>query len=151
MMPLNQAFAAAMKFVRAHHKLLQQDVSTGLSQARISQLESGKNSATLETTRQVAQAMRMNTTSFVATVLAVHDKITPREVLNEAIRELESLGLLDVDISQYSPKSDHPVSQKSANTRAEVQKLKAAGHRHVDVVRMLGLGKLTVTRYWREE
>lgn len=150
-MSLRQAFAAAMKFVRAHHKLLQQEVSIGLSQARISQLESGKNSATLETTQQVAQAMRMTTTSFVATVLAAQNKTTPRQVLSEALKELESLGLLDVDISQYLPNSAHPVSQKSANTRAEVQKLKAEGHRHVDVARILGLGKSTVTRHWRDD
>jgi transcriptional regulator with XRE-family HTH domain len=151
MMSLRQAFAAAMKLLREHHKLLQQEVSTELSQARISQLESGQNSPTLETTQRVAEALRLTTTSFVATVVAVQEKITPRQVLNEALRELESLGLLDVDISQFSPKSTHPVSQKSANTRAEVQKLKAAGHRHVDVVRMLGIGKSTVTRYWRED
>lgn len=151
MMSLRQAFAAAMKFVRTHHKLLQQEVSIGLSQARISQLESGKNSATLETTQQVAQAMRMTTTSFVATVLAAQDKTTPRQVLSEALKELESLGLLDADICQYSPNSAHPVSQKSANTRAQVQKLKAEGHRHVDVARILGLGKSTVTRYWRDD
>lgn len=151
MMSLRQAFAAAMRFVRTHHKLLQQDVSTGLSQARISQLESGKNSATLETTQQVARALRMTTTSFVATVIAVQDKSTPRQVLSEAIDELDSLGLLDVEIAQYSPVSAHPVSQKSANTRGQVQKLKAEGHRHVDVARILGLGKSTVTRYWRDE
>ncbi|WP_422121092.1 helix-turn-helix domain-containing protein [Pseudomonas tremae] len=98
-----------MRFVRTHHKLLQQDVSTGLSQARISQLESGKNSATLETTQQVARALRMKTTSFVATVIAVQDKSTPCQVLRDALRELESLGLLDADIAQYSSVSAHHV------------------------------------------
>ncbi len=63
MMSLRLAFATAMKFVRAHRRLLQQDVSGGVTQARISQLESGKNSATLETTKQVAKAMHMATTS----------------------------------------------------------------------------------------
>nr|WP_122390091.1 helix-turn-helix transcriptional regulator [Pseudomonas amygdali] len=65
MMSLRLAFATAMKFVRAHRRLLQQDVSGGVTQARISQLESGKNSATLETTQQVAKAMGMTTNSFV--------------------------------------------------------------------------------------
>lgn len=150
-MSLRQAFAAALKFVRAHHKLLQQDVSSGVTQARVSQLESGKNSATLETTQQIAQAISMTTTSFVATVMAAQGKTTPRQVLNEALAELDAMGLLDADISEHVPDSSHPVSQKSANTRAQVQKLKAEGHRHVDVARILGLGKSTVTRYWREE
>lgn len=151
MMSLRQAFATALKFVRAHHKLLQQDVSSGVTQARVSQLESGKNSATLETTQQIAQAISMTTTSFVATVMAAQGKTTPRQVLNEALAELDAMGLLDADISEHVPDSSHPVSQKSANTRAQVQKLKAEGHRHVDVARILGLGKSTVTRYWREE
>lgn len=150
-MSLRQAFATALKFVRAHHKLLQQDVSSGVTQARVSQLESGKNSATLETTQQIAQAISMTTTSFVATVMAAQGKTTPRQVLNEALAELDAMGLLDADISEHVPDSSHPVSQKSANTRAQVQKLKAEGHRHVDVARILGLGKSTVTRYWREE
>lgn len=51
MMPVRQAFAVALRFVRAHHKLLQQDASSGVTQARISQLEFCKNSATLETTQ----------------------------------------------------------------------------------------------------
>lgn len=151
MMSLRQAFAAAMKFVRAHHKLLQQDISTGITQARVSQLESGKNAATLETTQQVAHAIGMTTTSFVVTVLAAQEQTTPRRILSEALEELDSLGLLDVDISRYAPDPRHPLSQKSANTRAQVQKLKAEGYRHVDVARILGLGKSTVTRYWREE
>jgi len=150
MMSLRQAFAAALKFVRTHHKLLQQDVSSGVTQARISQLESGKNGATLETTQQVAQAMRMTTTSFVVTVLAAQDKTTPRQVLSEALAELEALGLLDVDISEHVPDPSHPVTQKSANTREEVQKLKAEGHRHIEVARILGLSKSTVTRHWRK-
>lgn len=151
MMSLRQAFAAALRFVRAHHKLLQQDVSSCVTQARISQLESGKNSATLETTQQVAQAMRMTTTSFVVTVLAAKDRTTPRQILSEALAELETLGLLDVDISEHVPDPSHPVTQKAANTREQVQKLKAEGHRHVEVARMLGLSKSTVTRHWREE
>jgi transcriptional regulator with XRE-family HTH domain len=150
MMSLRQAFAAALRFVRAHHKLQQQDVSGGVTQARISQLESGKNSATLETTHQVAQALRMTTTSFVATVLAAQDKTTPRQVLDEALAELDTLGLLDVDISDHVRDSSHPVAQKSANTREQIQKLKAEGHRHIEVARILGLSKSTVTRHWRK-
>lgn len=151
MTSLRQAFAAALRFVRAHHKLLQQDVSSGVTQARISQLESGKNSATLETTQQVALALRMTTTSFLATVLAAEDKTTPRQILNKALAELEGLGLLDVDISEHVPDPSHPVTQKSANTREQVQKLKAEGHRHVEVARMLGLSKSTVTRHWKDD
>jgi len=151
MMSLRLAFATAMKFVRAHRRLLQQDVSGGVTQARISQLESGKNSATLETTQQVAKAMGMTTTSFVVTVLAAQGETTPRQILSEASAELEMLGLLDSDISQHAPNPGHPNVQKSANTRARVQKLKAEGHRHVDVARILGLGKSTVTRYWRDD
>ncbi|WP_439858311.1 helix-turn-helix domain-containing protein [Pseudomonas syringae] len=83
-------------------------MSTGLSQSRISQLESGKNSATLETTQQVARALRITTTSFVATIITVQDKSTPRQVLRDALRELESLGLLDADMAQYSSVSAHP-------------------------------------------
>lgn len=150
-MSLRQAFAAALKFVRAHHKLLQQDVSSGVTQARISQLESGKNSATLETTQQIARALRMTTASFVAIVLAGQEHTTPRQLLSEALAELEALGLLDIDISEHIPNPTHPVTQKSANTREQVQKLKAEGYRHVDVARILSLSKSTVTRHWRDE
>jgi transcriptional regulator with XRE-family HTH domain len=151
MMSLRQAFAAALKLVRAHHKLLQQDVSSGVTQARISQLESGKNSATLETTQQIAHAMCMTTTSFVATVLAAQHENTPRQILNEALAELDALGLLDVNVSEHVPELGHPVTQKSANTREHVQKLKTEGHRHSEVARILGLSKSTVTRHWRKD
>lgn len=65
----------------------------------------------------------MTTTSFVVTVLAAEGATTLRQIISEALAELELLGLLDSDIFQHAPNPGHPNVQKSANTRARVQKL----------------------------
>lgn len=148
-MSLRKAFAAALKFIRLHRGLLQQDLSGVISQSHISQLEAAKTSPTLEATQQIAEAIAVHPLSLNALVYATHSSVTPRELLRHVEAELESLGLLDSTIPDELMASDHPVSQKSALTREQVQAMKAKGLRQMDVVHALGLARSTVSRHWK--
>ncbi|WAH60641.1 helix-turn-helix domain-containing protein [Pseudomonas silvicola] len=146
-MSIRHAFAAALKRLRGRQNLLQQQLSSTVSQSHISQLEAGKTSPTLEASQKIAEALAVHPASLVIVTFAARDNLSPREILRLAEEELESLGLLDELVQREEP-SDHPVTTKSLRTRQHVQALKAKGLRQTDVVRELGIARSTVARHW---
>jgi transcriptional regulator with XRE-family HTH domain len=147
-MSIRQAFSSALKRLRARQKLLQQELTSTVSQSHISQLEAGKTSPTLEASHRIAEALSIHTASLLIVALASNDSLSPRQILKLAENELESLGLLDEVIQGDEEPSDHPVTLKSVRTREQIQALKAKGLRQTEVMRELGCARSTVARHW---
>lgn len=75
-------------------------------------------------------------------------KKSAREIFQTALQELEELALLDELLPEKPKKLKSPQMEDSEKKRVAVQKLKSKGHKQVEVVKMLGMPKSTVGRFW---
>lgn len=82
--------------------------------------------------------------------MAADSRATPRDVLLQAISELETLGLVDEIPPESADAMDstHPTSVRAAAIRAQVQELKSQGLKQIEVAKQLGLPRTTVQRHW---
>ena len=150
-MALREAFAAVLQLVRKRRNLSQHDIAGAVTQSHISQLEAVKTSATLETSKHLAQALELHAVSFLALVHAAEDQTTAREVLQLALSELDEMELLDTALPATPKKLVHPQRVSAEETWREVQQLKASGKSQNEIVTLLGLPRSTVGRHWHRK
>ena len=147
-MSLRMAYAAMLQFVRTRRGLLQQDIAVRVAHSHISQLEAVKTSASLEVHQDLAAALSLNPVTFLALVQASYEHKSAREILQTALQELEELALLDELLPDKPKKLKSPQMEDSERKREAVLKLKNEGYKQVEVVKMLGMPKSTVGRFW---
>lgn len=149
-MSIQDGFAAALRWIRVAKGLNQKDLSTTVAASHVSQLEAGKTSPTVKVSGDLALALGLSPCALLATAAAADQGITPREVLNRAIEDLEHLGLVDTvpPASAESTNSPHPTSARAAATHVQVQDLKAGGLTQMEVATELGIPRSTVQRHW---
>ncbi|MDD1955650.1 helix-turn-helix domain-containing protein [Pseudomonas qingdaonensis] len=149
-MSIQEGFAAALRLIRMTKGLNQKDLSGTVTGSHVSQLESGKTYPTVKVAGDLAQALDLSPSALLAVAMACDSGATPRAVLLQAIKDLESLGLID----QVPPASadaldgTHPTSLRAAAVRAKVQELKRQGLKQVEVAKELELPRTTVQRHW---
>lgn len=151
-MSIQKGFAAALRLLRLAKGLTQKDLSGTVAASHVSQLESGKTTPTLRSAADLAQMLQLSPSALVAVAEACDSQLSPRAVLLQALKELETLGLADQapPVSAEAVDSTHPTSVRAAATRALVQKLKSQGLTQIDAARELGLPRSTVQRHWHE-
>lgn len=147
-MNLRRAFAAVLQLVRNRQGLLQQDLAGKVTQSHISQLETLKTSATLETSQQLAQAMGLHPVSFLTLVHAAQEEKSGREVLELVTKQLDALSLLDLPLPKEPEVTRPPQTEKAERARIAVQELRAMGKTQREVMDILGLPRSTVGRHW---
>jgi len=149
-MSIQDGFAAALRWIRVAKGLNQKDLSTTVAASHVSQLEAGKTSPTVKVSGDLALALGLSPCALLAIAAAADQGITPREVLNRAIEDLEHLGLVDTvpPASAESTNSPHPTSARAAATHVQVQDLKAGGLTQMEVATELGIPRSTVQRHW---
>lgn len=149
-MGLREAFAAILQLVRSRRELSQHDVAGAVTQSHVSQLESLKTSATLDTSQELARALSLHPISFLALVHAAHDRKSARDVLELAMQELEAMSLLDAPLPQAPEQLRHPQIESAERAWKDVQALKALGKTQSEIVTLLGLPRSTVGRHWHK-
>lgn len=149
-MSLRRPFAAVLQFLRVRQGFFQHAIAGGVTQSHISQLESLKTSATIDTTIELAAALNIEATAFFAMVVAADQKRSPREVLHSAISALEELGLADEQMPDKPSRLEPPRVAGAREKKRLVQELKARGMSRSEVVRELGYSTATVGRLWRD-
>lgn len=149
-MSLRRPFAAVLQFLRVRQGFFQHSIAGGVTQSHISQLESLKTSATVDTTIELAAALSIEATAFFAMVIAADQKRSPREVLHSAILALEELGLADEQMPDEPSRLEPPRVAGAREKKRLVQELKARGMSRSEVVRELGYSTATVGRLWRD-
>lgn len=149
-MPIQEGFAAALRLIRTVKGLKQKDLTGAVTGSHVSQLESGKTTPTLKAASDLAQTLDLSPSALIAAAMACDSQVTPRAVLEQAISELEKIGLADEipPVSADDLGSTHPTSVKAAAIRAQVQELKSQGLKQVDVAKQLELPRSTVQRHW---
>jgi transcriptional regulator with XRE-family HTH domain len=155
-MSLRNEVAAAIRVIRRLRGLGYEELAEASAQANISLLEQGKTNITLDKLTKLAAALDFDPITLVAICIALQKSVTPREVLDDAIRELalfDAAGGLVMIREQFEGANLSKRSRgKPANTQnaAAVLKLKAQGMSQAEITRELGLAKSTVQRYWQD-
>jgi hypothetical protein len=86
--------------------------------------------------------------SFLALVAAADEGKTARSVLDDTMKELMQLGVLDEKLPAEPQKLTTPQRTAAAGRLKAVRELKAAGLSQAEVCRQLDLPKSTVGRLW---
>lgn len=94
-MELNTAFGLALKKVRKHQGLTQEDFSGVSSRTYLSSLERGVKGPTIEKVDQLSQAMGVHAVTLILLAYLEKSDGSNRRVLIDRIdRELQSLGVI---------------------------------------------------------
>jgi transcriptional regulator with XRE-family HTH domain len=149
-MSLRKAYAAALMQLRLSLDRSQHDAAGKIDHSHVSRLETGKHSATVTTSAAIAEALGVKPLSFLALVFSAKEERPAREVLLEALAELEALELAEVVLpSEPSQISVQDLGQADKRWVA-VQAHKKAGATQKETAVALGLPATTVWRLWRK-
>ncbi|MGH8379529.1 helix-turn-helix domain-containing protein [Pseudomonas sp.] len=149
-MSLRDAFSAVLQLLRDQQQLSQYDVAGGITQSHISRLEGLKSNATLETSEQLAKALNLHPVAFLALVHAADEQKTARQILEQALNQLEHMELVDASLPSAPVKKTHPHTRSAEAVLLKVQALKAEGKTQTEAMALLGLPRSTLSRYWRK-
>ena len=149
-MPLRKAYAAALQQLRLGLGRFQYEVVGKLGQSQVSRLESGKHSATVGTSADIAEALGIKPLSFFALVFAAAEKQSARQVLLEALAELEELGLADELLPSEPMQIPQPEQSEAEKRWAAVQAHKEAGATQKETAALLGISTSAVGRLWHK-
>lgn len=147
-MSLRKAYAATLQWLRVRHGLSQADLQHQTDQAHISRLEASTTSATVDLSADLAKALGLMPLSFLTLVAAADEGKTARSVLNDTMKELMQLGVLDEQLPAEPQKLTTPQRIAASERLKAVLDLKAAGLSQAEICRQLKLPKSTVNRLW---
>ncbi|PTS93480.1 helix-turn-helix domain-containing protein [Pseudomonas sp. HMWF006] len=152
-MSLRYSFAASLQLLRTRKGLSQEnlaDIEGSVSQPYVSKLELGKSAVSLDSSYQLAAALKVEPITLLALAVASHDHRTTRETLLAAIAELEALELADVNLAT-EPEPSTPPGVDSARKKLDaVQDLKKRGFTQAKAAKELGIPESTLRRLWHQ-
>lgn len=147
-MSLRRPYAAVLQLLRRSKGLHQHAIASELAQSFVSKLEASKTTATVDSTKALADALQVNAATFFGLVVAASQQQTPRQVMLSAIAEMEALGLADIVLPADPQKLEAPVVAEARERKVQVQRLKAKGYSRAEVARELGHTWTTINRLW---
>ncbi|WP_027906802.1 helix-turn-helix domain-containing protein [Pseudomonas taiwanensis] len=146
-MALRTAFAAALRFLRAHRDLSQADLGGQRDQSHVSRLEAAQRNVTLKVSEDLAKALELDPMTLLTVVYAAERGTSPRQILKSIKIDLEKAGLLDADIPLNPASQVHPISAQAATLRKRILELKAQDLSQAEIARQLGVSGATVSRH----
>ena len=147
-MSLRKAYAATLQWLRVRRGLSQADLQHQTDQGHISRLEASTTSVSVDLSADIAKALGLMPLSFLTLVAAADEGKTARSVLDDTMKELMQLGVLDEKLPAEPQKLTTPQRTAAAGRLKAVRELKAAGLSQAEVCRQLDLPKSTVGRLW---
>ncbi|KIC83883.1 MULTISPECIES: helix-turn-helix domain-containing protein [Pseudomonas] len=150
-MSLRHSLAAVLQQLRVRQGLSQQDLSGPLLQQTVHTVEAATTTATIDTLTDLATALKVSPTSLFAMVIAAESQVTTRQVLQQALDEVEGLGRADDLLERLPREIEHPRVTASREKWKAVQSLKKDGLTPPEVARALGYSRSTVWRLWERE
>jgi len=91
-MSINNSFGVALKQVRKHYQLSQEDFSIVSSRTYISSLERGLKSPTIEKVDTLSSYLDIHPLTLLALAYKSKDGISSEELINQVTTELKELG-----------------------------------------------------------
>jgi len=147
-MSLRRPYAAVLQLLRSSKGLHQHEIAGEVAQSFVSNLEASKTTASVDTTKALADALEVNAATFFGLVIAASQHQTPREVMLSAIAEMEAMGLADTVLPEEPQKLEAPTVVKARERKDQVQQLKAQGYSRSEAARELGYSWTTINRLW---
>lgn len=144
-MPLRTAYAAALQLLRTRGEISQRELADAVDPSYVSRLEAGTRSVTLDVSHELAKALGVDPLTLLALAYAAERGQTPRQVVDQLVRDLESTGLLGSEIPPLPSKRTHPVVAASLELRAQIRELIDQGFSQAEVARRLGVSRQTVS------
>lgn len=153
-MALTNELAATLRAIRQQRGLSYSELSDSTFRTTVSLVERGKAGIRVGKLADLAAALDFDLTALIALCVATERGASISDVLASAAQELQQfadaggLELLQAQLtgSELAQRSSgQPV--KAKNLQA-VLELKAQGKTQADAVRLLGLARSTVQRYW---
>ncbi|KRP60171.1 MULTISPECIES: helix-turn-helix domain-containing protein [Pseudomonas] len=144
-MSLRTAYAAALQLLRTRGEISQRELADAVDPSYVSRLEAGTRSVTLDVSHELAKALGVDPLTLLALAYAAERGQTPRQVVDQLVRDLESTGLLGSEIPPLPSKRTHPVVAASLELRAQIRELIDQGFSQAEVARRLGVSRQTVS------
>ena len=149
-MSLRKAYAAALQQLRVSLGRFQHEAVGKIDRSHVSRLETGKHSATVNSTADIAEALGVQPLTFFALVFAAKEMQPARQVLLKALAELEALELADEILPAEPVQVPPPVVSQAEKRWAAVQAQKEAGATQKETAALLGISTSAVGRLWHK-
>lgn len=147
-MSLRKAFAAALQQVRVGLGRSQREAALTIDQSHLSRLETAQRSATVGSTAEISDALGIQPMSFLALVFAADERRPARQVLLNALAELEELELADALLPAEPEQSSSTMASRTHKRWEAVQAQKRAGATQSETAALLGMSTSAVGRLW---
>jgi len=152
-MSLRYSFAASLQLLRTRKGLSQEnlaEIEGSVSQPYVSKLELGKSAVSLDTSYQLAAALKVEPITLLALAVASHDQKTAREMLLTALAELDALELADASLPMKPAELARHGTDGARKKWEAVQDLKERGFTQAQAKKELGIPESTVRRLWHQ-
>lgn len=152
-MSLRYSFAASLQLLRTLKGLLQEDIANAggsVSQPYVSKLELGKSVVSLDTSYQLAAALKVEPITLLALTVASHDRKTARELLLTALAELDALELADASLPTEPAELPRHGTNSARKKLEAIHDLKKRGFTQAQAVKELGIPESTLRRLWHQ-
>lgn len=154
-MQLKIVLAGAIRALRLHRKFRHEDLSDASVKSKLSALERGETSITLEKFETLAQALQIEPVALLAMCMSKRQGSSYPVILEDSLRQLQALEhegalqLYDEQFSEYGVIYRKPGKPQNKRNEELVSELKAAGMTQSQIVRETGLSLSTIHRYWK--
>lgn len=153
-MSLRFSFAACLQLLRTRKGLFQEDIANvggSVSQPYVSKLELGKSVVSLDTSYQIAAALKVEPITLLALAVASHDQKTAREMLLTSLAELDALDLADATLPTEPAELTRPGTDGARKKWDAVQDLKKRRFTQAQAAKELGIPESTLRRLWHQK
>lgn len=154
-MQLKIALAGALRALRLQRKLRHEDLSEAAVKSKLSALERGETSITLEKFESLADALGIDPVALLAMCISRRHDVPYSTVMETALEQLQTFegeGGMEVYDEQFAGDEvayRKPGKPQNKGNEEIVRELKAAGMNQSQIARETGLSLSTIHRYWK--
>jgi transcriptional regulator with XRE-family HTH domain len=154
-MQLKTALAGVLRALRLHRRLRYENLSDASAKSKISALERGETSITLEKFESLAESLQIDPVALMVLCMSARHGVPGSSLLDSAkkhIREFEAEGGLEVLAEQFVGKE---LVQRGRGKPTDPDKLEAVhelrdkGMTQAEIARELGFSATVVNRMWK--
>lgn len=154
-MHIKIALAGTLRALRLNRRLRYEQLSEASGRSKISALERGETSITLEKFESLAEALEINPLALMALCMSARLDTPYQKLIEDTYEQLRlfeadgGMGLLSEQFSAgalVQRTRGKPVNNENLDA---VQRLKSAGMTQAQIARELGLSATIVNRYWK--
>jgi transcriptional regulator with XRE-family HTH domain len=154
-MQLRIALAGAIRALRLQRQLRHEDLADASAKSKLSALERGETSITLEKFESLAEALRIDPLALLALCMSTRANVPYPDLVDTALKQLRAfekeggLEILAEQIADDEVAYRKPGKPQNKGSEGVVRELKAAGMNQSQIARETGLALSTIHRYWK--